>query len=466
MSNASDRLRLLALVRDHAVDAVAFQGLSDRMHVWFDEASLPTSRSAAVAYFDTGSAWIAAGGPISRQSDRSNVARRFVEAGKLARRRVSFFAVEDLNGFSGWETLHLGEQPTTSPREWIDALARTRPMREQLRRARAKGVRASLKSARELDPTGPLRGRIDDLLARWLASRRIEPMAFLVQTDPYCLPEEHLYVVTTRGDDVVGLLSAVPAYGGCGWLVEHLVCARGSPNGTAETLVDALHRSLIEDGKPNDRVSLGLAPLSGRTTAWMREARTLARPLFDFEGLRRFKARLHPTEWRAIWLVTPAGTSALVALADALTAFAGGSLVRFALRSLFLHARGLLWLLAVGLVPWTALLLWLNWTHEAGVAGYSSVALAWWIAFDVVLAAGLFRAAFRPANLTLLALIAASSTDAILSVMHLHDVGLGPTLADSALRLSAAVAPCIGATTLLAVTLQRRRERSRSGERR
>jgi hypothetical protein len=198
----------------------------------------------------------------------------------------------------------------------------------------------------------------------------------------------------------------------------------------------------------------------------MREARTLARPLFDFEGLRRFKARLHPTEWRAIWLVTPAGTSALVALADALTAFAGGSLVRFALRSLFLHARGLLWLLAVGLVPWTALLLWLNWTHEAGVAGYSSVALAWWIAFDVVLAAGLFRAAFRPANLTLLALIAASSTDAVLSALHLHDVGLGSTVGDSALRLSAAVAPCIGATALLAVTLQRTRERSRSGERR
>jgi phosphatidylglycerol lysyltransferase len=269
--------------------------------------------------------------------------------------------------------------------------------------------------------------------------------------------------VATRGDAVVGLLSAIPAYAGRGWLVEHLVCSRLSPNGTAETLLDTLHASLVAAGKGDDRVSLGLAPLAGPKTAWQTAARALTRPLFDFEGLERFKTRLRPSEWRPIWFVVPARSSRVVAVVDTLSAFAGGSLLRFAARSLFLHARGLLWLLAVGLVPWTALLVWLDLTHKQGVAGYSQAALAAWIAFDILLAAALFRTALRPAYTSLVLLILAALADGTLSVLHLHDVGVGPTLAESMLRVAAALAPFIGATTLLFITAQKTRELTRSG---
>jgi phosphatidylglycerol lysyltransferase len=290
-------------------------------------------------------------------------------------------------------------------------------------------------------------------------------MAFLVRADPYTRPEEHTYVVATAGDAVVGLLSAIPAYAGQGWLVEHLVCALGSPNGTAETLLDALHRSLIDAGQGEARVSLGLAPLVGPKTGWQKVARTLTRPLFDFEGLQRFKARLRPAEWRPVWLLVPPGSSRLLALLDVLTAFAGGSLVRFALRSVFVRPRALLWLLAIGLVPWTGLLVWLDVTHEQGVAGYSQPALAAWIAFDVVLAAALFRTALRPAYWALVALVLAALGDGALSLVHLRNVGVGPTLPDEALRIAAALAPFIGATTLLWITLQKARWLSRSAAR-
>jgi phosphatidylglycerol lysyltransferase len=460
------RARFLRLVRAQGADAVAFQGLAASMQIWFDDAD--AEGGAAVAYFDTGRAWVAAGGPVSTPAQRGEIARRFVEAGRRADRRVAFFGVEGLNGFGGWQRLHLGEQPSASPNEWLAAVKGSRTLKEQLRRARAKGVHADPTPATALAPTTPLRLRVDRLLARWLASRRIEPMSFLVLTDPYVLREAHTYVVADHDGRVVGLLSAVPAYGDHGWLVEHLVCARDSPNGTAETLLDALHRSLIAQGRGDDRVSLGLAPLSSPTggttagSAWQKLARAFARPLFDFEGLHRFKARLRPSEWRSVWLVVPHGASLFIALVDALTAFAGGSLVRFAARSLLVRPRGLLWLLAVGLVPWTALLLWLDVTNAEGVAGYSRGALAWWIAFDVVLATGLFRAALRPSYRVLVTLIVAALADSFLSSLHLHAVGFGPAPADSVLRVAAVIAPAVGATTLFFITFQRAREIARS----
>ena len=461
---ASDALRLSRLIAAHGSDAVAFQGLAASMHAWFDDDGADAS-GGAVAYFDTGGAWVAAGGPVAPVASRGGVARRFIAAAARGRRRASFFGVEDLAAFHGWPALHLGEQPSASPLEWADAVRNARALREQLRRARAKGVHATLTSASELASGTPLRARCDDLLVRWLASRRIEPMGFLVMADPYTFPEEHTYVVATVGETVAGLLSAVPAYGGKGWLVEHLVCARSSPNGTAETLLDALYRSLVATGHSDARVTLGLAPLAGPRTVWQKVARTVTRPLFDFEGLRRFKARLRPSEWRPVWLLAPPGSWRWVALFDALSAFAGGSLVRFAIRSVFLRPRALLWLLAVGLVPWTALLVWLDTTHEQGVAGYSRAALATWIAFDVVLAAALFRAAQRPEYRVLVVLIAVALGDGVLSLIHLDEVGVGGTLADSALRIAAALAPFIGASTLFFVTVQKARELARSGAR-
>ncbi len=447
--HSTDRLRLLHLVLSHSVDAVAFQGLAPSMLVWFDPSG------GAVAYFDTGRAWVAAGGPVA-PSERGAVAARFVAAAAAHGRRASFFAVEDLRGFSDWLALGLGDQPSASPSEWAETTRHRRSLREQLRRARAKGVHARLTPAGELARGSALRGAVDGLIARWVASHRIEPMGFIVTPDPYTVPEEHRYVVAARGDDVVGFLSAVPAYAGGGWLVEHMVSLHDAPNGTAESLLDALHRSLIADGRGDARVTQGLSPLS-TASAWHVLARVLMRPLFDFEGLRRFKARLRPSEWRPVWLVSPHGSFRVVVLLDALAAFAGGSLVRFALRSLFLHTRGLLWLLALGLVPWTGLLLWLDVTRESGVAGYSTGALGGWIAFDVVLASGLFRMALRPGVAGLATLTLAAAVDAALSTTHLHAVGFGPTLPDAALRAAAALAPSVGAATLLLLALRQAR---------
>ena len=81
-------------------------------------------------------------------------------------------------------------------------------------------------------------------------------------------------------------------------------------------------------------VTLGLVPLAGDVGSWLRAARRLGRSLYDFDGLRAFKAKFKPGAWDPIFLSYPPGRSGFVAVFDTLTAFARGGLLRFGLETL------------------------------------------------------------------------------------------------------------------------------------
>ena len=234
---------------------------------------------------------------------------------------------------------------------------------------------------RELDSASPLRQQVDALAREWLGSRRMTPMGFLVALEPFHLPEEHRYFVAARGQRVVAFLSAVPVYARRGWLIEDVLRSRRAPNGTTEALIDAVMR----DVAGSDFVTLGLAPLSGPVAPWLRVVRFATTPLFDFKGLRAFRQRLRPLRWERVWLLYPSSECAAAHVMDSLRAFAGGSLLRFALRSVVRGPSGASWALAVPLVPWTLLLAGLLIAGRATLVGFSPSALAVWVAFDALL---------------------------------------------------------------------------------
>src|SRR4051812_12595941 len=99
-------------------------------------------------------------------------------------------------------------------------------------------------------------------------------------------------------------------------------------------------RSLAADGVP--WATLGLAPLAGDVPRWLRVARTLSRPFFNFRGLSAFKRKLRPDSWAPIYLAYPEGTNAVRAMVDGLRAFADRSLAGFALRTALRGPRPLL----------------------------------------------------------------------------------------------------------------------------
>ncbi|HTR53116.1 MAG TPA: DUF2156 domain-containing protein [Kofleriaceae bacterium] len=319
----AERARAFELVRRYGHDTVSFQGLESGYRYFFD------GDDAVVAFVDTGGAWVAAGSPVAPAGRVAECAARFGEAALAQNRRACFFAAEQPLADAGLPALLVGEQPVWHTAGWDERVRATSSLRYQLRRARGKGVTVRRVEPHELAAGTPLGDALGELGRRWQATHRMPPMRFLVQLEPLAFGDERLLYIAERDGALIGLASAVPVYARARVFVEDLVRSPSAPNGTPELLVDAVMRATARE------VTLGLAPLAGGVARWLKFARWAGGPFYDFEGLRAFKAKLRPHAWEPVYLCAPPGASRLAALRDSLRAFAGGSLVDFATRSLF-----------------------------------------------------------------------------------------------------------------------------------
>lgn len=281
-----------------------------------------------MAYAECAGAWVAAGAPITQSPRLAHVARAFVAAAAARGKRASFFAVEPrFLHATQMPALLLGEQPVYDPRTWSSHLKRSASLREQLRRARAKGVIVSA-GAGDADAA-----ELNRVHGAWLSRHPLPGMGFLTGLDPFTGGAERLYFVARSPDErVLGFATLCPVYARNGWLFEHLVRDADAPNGTVELLVDSAMRELAQ--MQVDWATLGLAPLAGNVAAPLRWLRRWAGPLYNFEGLRNFKAKLGPVSWDPVYLAYPNAGGALPALCDGLSAFARGKPIAFATRSL------------------------------------------------------------------------------------------------------------------------------------
>ncbi|AKQ63094.1 membrane protein, putative [Myxococcus hansupus] len=443
MSNRHPRERVLALLRLYGWNATSFQVLQPIYHYWFDPAG-----DACVAYVDTGGAWVAAGAPIASQERLAAVAEGFHAAARAAGRRVCFFATEArFHEHVPMASLSIGEQPVWDPANWDAVVRGSRSLREQLRRARARGVTVREVPAAELEnPRNPVSWAVAQLKRRWLLFRRMAPMGFLVKLHPDDFARERHAFLAEVGGKVVGFLSVVPVYARDGWFLQDLLRTADAPNGTSESLVDAAMRAAADRGRRY--VTLGLAPLSGPVRPWLRLARTCGRPLFDFEGLRAFKAKFRPDAWVPLLLSYPTPRGGLLAVYDALRAFAQGSLLRFGVATLLRRPRLLVHALAVLLVPWTVLL-----ALPATARWFPSVQVQWaWVLFDVGLTVGLFSLVRRWRDSLATALGVLTAADACLTFAQAvtYNVPLAQGLLDGAIITLAVLAPAAASGLLFA----------------
>lgn len=379
-SDDRERARVLGLLRQHGWNATSFQTLEPGFRYWFD------GDDACIGYVDTGKAWVVAGAPIARVERFRDLAQSFVALAAAARRRVVFFATESrFHEAVGWHALRIGDQPTWAPESWNSTLQTSRSLREQLRRARAKGVTVRRLDVSELAAGHPMRAKLDDLIERWLGTHPMAPMGFLVQVHPYTFPEERHCFVAEIGERLVGLLGITPIYARGGWFFEDFLGDPTAPNGTVEALIDAGMRAAAAGGI--SYVTLGLVPLAGEVAAPLQSVRRWGRALYDFDGLHAFKSRFKPRAWDPIYLAIPPGSSRALAMLDTLTAFSRGGLWAFGAQTLLRGPAVALQLLATLLVPWTLLLA----LPKSG-AWFPSETWRWaWVGFDVAVIAALFR---------------------------------------------------------------------------
>jgi phosphatidylglycerol lysyltransferase len=372
-----ERTRVLAIVRRHGRNATSFQVMEPGLRYWFDEPA-DGPPDACVAFAESPCAWVTAGAPIAAADQVWQVGERFAAAARAAGKRAVFVCVERWACGLPWlSTFLIGSQPVWDPARFPDALAASPGLREQLRRACAKGVTVrQVAVADMMDPASRVRRESEQLIARWLASRSMAPMGFLVELHPFEFGDERRYLVAEREGHVVGFLAAVPVYRRGGWLLEDFLRSPDAPNGTMELLFAEALATLAAEGALH--VTMGLAPLAGVGGA-LGVIRDRTRWLYDFEGVRAFKAKLRPVAWEPVYLAWPRGRRPLLSVVDCLRAFARGSLFAFAAATLVHRRRAVATWLAALLVPWTLLL------ALAGPRWFPSHAVQLgWMAFDIV----------------------------------------------------------------------------------
>lgn len=305
------------LLRRFGRSTVSFHALDPDMAVW-------RTRKGAVAYVDTGSAWVTTGSPLGAIEDWPALTRNFIRTARLAHRRVCFCATEErFEHIERLESLKLGAQPVWEPRLWPDvvASARAKGLREQLRRARAKHVVVRELDARALSESSPLSRDVRDLVSRWLASQEAAPLRFLLEVQVLHRAHERRTFVALRNGRVVALLGAVPIYARQGWFFRDLVRDPSAPNGTSELLFDAALRAVATSGC--ERVTMGLVPFAQNDERWGRLVQLLGRRFYNFSGLERFRRRLLPQHWEPVFLRYPKRQGVTFAVWDALAALMG-----------------------------------------------------------------------------------------------------------------------------------------------
>lgn len=400
-------------------------------------------RGEVVPYADTGRAWVAAGAPIAAAALVPAAARAFEDAAAAAGRIPVWFAIEHPERIPHAERLVVGALPEWSPAGWAEVVRQHRRVREQLRRARKKGVTIRAISLEDIAPAD--RVALQRLERAWVETRRMEPMGFVVAHRQDSAPLLRRAWIAEVGGVAVAYVTATPMPARNGWLLEDLR-RDGAPNGTSELMFDSIVRALAADGA--EWITPGMVPLVGSTRRWLAGVRHLARPLYDFDGLAFFRTRMHPDRWRPIYLMHPPQVSAPRAVVEVLRAFSGGSLFRFGSRSLLRRPPGLAWVLAAGLVPWTLGIAAMAIADAESLLGFSRGALWGWAAFDATLVVLLWMAARQRRLRHFVIATAAAGADAMLSVQHLAMVGLGGTALQQLLRIISAAAPLL-ATALL-----------------
>ncbi len=288
-------------------NATAYQILNPGISHWFN-----ARRDAVVGYVRRGSWILVAGEPVCAPELLSGVVAEFEAWTRNLQVQLCYVcaadSMRDLLGSSGrHSSITMGAQPVWNPNDW-PAIVRSRAsLRAQLHRAINKGVR--------IESWPPAQGagnaEIRRTLREWLRGRLLPPMHFLVEPEVLSgKVDDRLLFVARRQNRVEAFLVASPVPARNGYLVEELARSSRAPNGTSELLIDAAMTRFAEAGCT--WATMGLVALAHGTVAenplWVRGLMAMARAhanrFYNFRGLERFRAKMHPASWEKLYAIS------------------------------------------------------------------------------------------------------------------------------------------------------------------
>lgn len=293
----------------HGWNSTSYQILNPGIGHWFSRLN-----DAVTGFVACRGVRVVAGAPVCAAERLGEVVGEFERDAAGAGERVCYFCAEArLESIFADSKEHakvlLGAQPVWHPLNWAEIVRTHKSLRAQLNRARNKGVSVAEWSTEKAQNNPAL----TNCLRRWLESKGLPPLHFLVEPDTLSRLFDRRVFVAEKDGEVIGFVLLSPVARRNGWLFEQFPHQPGAPNGTVELMIDAAMRALAADNF--EYATLGLSPLSVRARvepfenplwlrfllAWMRKH---GQRFYNFDGLDAFKAKLQPERWEPVFAVS------------------------------------------------------------------------------------------------------------------------------------------------------------------
>jgi lysylphosphatidylglycerol synthetase-like protein (DUF2156 family) len=206
---------------------------------------------------------------------------------------------------AGLSAIKIGAAPYFDLNLWQPRGNCAKKLRAGVNRAQRAGVRVEIIESFD----GDLRRETADLCLKWLGTRRAETtFGWLLALDPFLHAErKKVFAARDAENRLVGMLAASPIPARDGWYLEDVLRAPDAPAGTPDFLVfEALQQLKLEGAA---MATLGTAPLAKEVVDELstndhpviERALSLASkrlgPFYNFDGVRRFKAKFVATRW-------------------------------------------------------------------------------------------------------------------------------------------------------------------------
>ena len=275
----------------------------------------------AIIYGEFGRVWLAAGDPLAPREDMLELARQFAVFAKRKGRVVAF--VPTSAEFSRMVAPHdfsavkVGASPYFDLKTWDPRGDSAKKLRAGVNQARRAGVEVEMIPDGGIDEL--MKKETAQLCIHWLDTRRAgATFGWLVALDPFLHSEYKKYFAARVNGKLVGFLAASPIPARKAWYLEDVLREPDAPQGTATLLVVEALAKLKAEGAT--LATLGTSPLAtDGPNDLPTEHRVVARALelasrklggfYNFEGLRRFKAKFVPSWWESEYSLSQRGVT-------------------------------------------------------------------------------------------------------------------------------------------------------------
>jgi pimeloyl-ACP methyl ester carboxylesterase len=303
-------VELLRLQQLYGYNAHALVAIAPGARLWSCRET-----QGAVSYNEFGKVWLVPGDPLASEENLVEVAGRFVGTASALGRVVGFMpATHQFAKHSnrlGLRAIKIGSAPYFDLETWAPRGDRAKKARAGVNQARRAGVRV----ARVVNVDEKLIRETACLRKSWLTTRRSAiKFGWLFAVDVFQHKEMKKYFTArdTTGK-LVGFLAASPIPARDGWYLEDVLRRPESPNGTTDLLVVEVLDFLKRDGAK--LATLGTAPMAmeGSVDPDIPNSFLLSKAtriiagcfslFYNFEGVRRFKAKFAPSWWESEYLL-------------------------------------------------------------------------------------------------------------------------------------------------------------------